>query len=211
MDKDNSPVSPQYSESEVTAYYDANAETFFAETVNIDVSDTRQHFTALLPDGAKILDAGCGSGRDTKHFLDAGYRVTAFDASSEMVRLASAYTGIEVLRMTFQEMRFNAEFDGIWASATLLHLPKSLLPQALSNIARALRPGGVAYISFKYGSEEGMSRGGTLFFTGCDETLLESILPQNSALGIIKTWTSEDKRQDRKGKYWLHALLQTRS
>ena len=78
-----------------------------------------------LPLGAKILDLGCGSGRDTKYFLQKGYDVVAVDGSIEMVKLSTEFTGKQTLHLTFDEINFNEEFDGVWACASLLHVPRN--------------------------------------------------------------------------------------
>ena len=91
-------------EKETLEYYDQIVKDFASRTLSADMSEEQERFTACLPDGAMILDFGCGPGRDTKIFLDAGYRVEAIDGSEEMCRAASAYTGIPVKRMLFEEL-----------------------------------------------------------------------------------------------------------
>src|SRR4051794_36327791 len=107
-----------------TEYYDTHANEYCESTVRLDLRAVYDRFLKQLSPGAQILDAGCGSGRDTKIFSDRGFRVTAIDASAELARLAQSFTGrrCEVLR--FQDMEFREEFDGIWACASLLHIPK---------------------------------------------------------------------------------------
>ncbi|MGN7619895.1 class I SAM-dependent methyltransferase [Rickettsia amblyommatis] len=104
-------------------YYNNNAQEFYSRTINADLSDNYKAFTSYLPEQAHILDAGCGVGRDTKYFLSQRYQVTAFDGSTEMVKLATKETGIDVLHSTFQDIDFKESFDGVWAQATLLHVP----------------------------------------------------------------------------------------
>ena len=104
-------------------YYNNNAQEFYSRTINADLSDNYKAFTNYLPEQAHILDAGCGVGRDTKYFLSQRYQVTAFDGSTEMVKLATKETGIDVLHSTFQDIDFKESFDGVWAQATLLHVP----------------------------------------------------------------------------------------
>ena len=83
-------------------YYQQNADEFFNVTINVDMSNIYQHFIKDLPTKSLILDAGCGSGRDSKAFLDMGYQVEAFDASSEMVKRASKHTGLGVKHAVFE-------------------------------------------------------------------------------------------------------------
>ena len=94
-------------------YYTENASDFAAGTVNVDFSATQVRFLSILPAGATILDFGCGSGRDTKAFLARGYRVTATDGSPELCKIASAYTGIPVRQMLFNELDDVEAYDGI--------------------------------------------------------------------------------------------------
>ncbi|MFV9835043.1 MAG: class I SAM-dependent methyltransferase [Rickettsia aeschlimannii] len=94
-------------------YYNNNAQEFYSRTINADLSDSYKAFTSYLPEQAHILDAGCGVGRDTKYFLSQGYQVTAFDGSTEMVKLATKETGIDVLHSTFQDIDFKESFDGV--------------------------------------------------------------------------------------------------
>lgn len=132
-------------------YYEKRGEAFFERTAFRDLSWFHDRFLALLPKGARLLDAGCGSGRDTKVFRERGYPTTAFDASKEMVRLASAFTEGPILHMRFQEMAFQGAFEGIWANASLLHVPYEELPSVLERFDHALTPSGILHASFKYG------------------------------------------------------------
>lgn len=81
-------------------YYRQGASGFFAATANVDMTALHERFLASLPGGARILDAGCGSGRDAKAFAERGHQVVAFDASPELARLASAHCGLPVCAPT---------------------------------------------------------------------------------------------------------------
>ena len=142
------PVNPFSDESicSTLAYYDKNAGEFVRRTRDVDIKATRQAFTALLPPRAHILDAGCGSGRDAAAFLYEGFTVTAFDGSVAMAELASAGTGLRVLQLTFGQVAFDAVFDGIWACASLLHLPTDHLDDAVARLIAALKPAGILFI-----------------------------------------------------------------
>jgi SAM-dependent methyltransferase len=136
------------------AYYEDQAEAFFAETVDVDMAPLYARFLARIPAGGHILDAGCGSGRDALAFRKLGYAVTAFEASPTLARLASNYCGLPVEVRRFQEIEWQDAFDGIWACASLLHVPPVELPEVLRRLGRALKTDGVLYVSFKYGSDE---------------------------------------------------------
>lgn len=184
-------------------YYDTHAEGFFNNTVSADMAATRARFCRHLPDGARILDAGCGSGRDTAAFVANGYQVTAFDASGEMVKLASAYLGFPALQMRFEDVCWKDEFDGIWACASLLHVANDALPSVLRKLADALRPGGVLYGSFKQGTGE-VERDGRRF-TNHTTVTLSATMQAVSALSPLEVWESIDVRPGR-NEAWLNFI-----
>ena len=186
-------------------YYTANAPAFFADTVAVVMDPLYARFLPQIPPGGHILDAGCGSGRDTLEFLQAGYRVTAFDASPTLAALAQRHTGQPVQVLLFQDLAWRREFDGIWACASLLHVPAADLPEALGRLALALCPGGVLYASFKLGRGERDHRGRR--FTDLDEAGLRALLAQVPGLTELETWVTEDLRPGRATEPWLNTLL----
>ena len=155
-------------------YYNKNYYAFVESTQNVDFSDIQNMFIDLLPKEADILDFGCGSGRDAKYFLEHGYHVEAIDGSTELCRLASIYTGIEVRHMLFQELNEREKYDGIWACASILHLNKAELSGVFEKMSRALKKNGIIYTSFKYGDFEGMRNG--RYFTDFTEELFLSLI-----------------------------------
>jgi 2-polyprenyl-3-methyl-5-hydroxy-6-metoxy-1,4-benzoquinol methylase len=131
-----------------TDYYDQNATSFFASTITVDMSALHDAFLVKLPPGGRILDAGCGSGRDAKAFATRGYSVTAFDASPQPAEMASAHCGFEIVVRTFSAVDEIDAYDGIWSCASLLHTAADDMPHAIGKLWRALRPGGYFYLSF---------------------------------------------------------------
>lgn len=188
----------------IIQFYQDNADEFFEGTVNVDMSNIYQHFTKDLNKGALILDAGCGSGRDSKAFIDMGYAVDAFDASSELVYRASEYTGLEVKHGLFNDVDKAEEYDAIWCCASLLHVPEIELPETLSKLANALKTSGVWYVSFKYGDSQREKDGRS--FTDINEQRLAELVSSLSNIDVSSTWTTEDNRPDRNEK-WLNAIL----
>jgi SAM-dependent methyltransferase len=185
------------------AYYNQHAEAYFAATANADLEELRLKFVASIPASGHILDAGCGSGRDALAFHKAGYQVTAFDGSQAMCSLAHEYTKLPIVQMTFQEIRWCDEFDGIWACASLLHVPQKELSIVCTQLVRALRVGGVLYASFKHGRGERVVEGRQ--FTDLIPSELQLLL-QASGLNLLECWTSKDVRPGRGGEEWLNAL-----
>lgn len=186
-------------------YYQENADSFVQGTLSADMSDLRSRFLRLLPPGGRILDLGCGSGRDSRAFLDLGYAVDAADGSPEMCRLARELTGQPVRQMLFGELDAREEYDGIWACASILHLPRQQLPDVLGRIARALKPGGVLYTSFKHGGFEGI-RGGR-YFTDLTLEAFTDLLGAIPDLLITGSWITGDVRPGRENERWLNLLL----
>ena len=178
-------------------FYDTHAADFFDRTANLSdgLDEIQARFLAHVPDGGVVLDAGCGSGRDALAFLKAGYRVSAFDGSAELAKLASAHTGLVVQHLRFAEMAWESAFDGIWACATLLHLPLTELPDAFARIAAALKPGGVSYASFKLGDGERLENG--RHFTDLNPDTLPALVVA-SGLVVREVWTGPDSRPDAK-------------
>jgi 2-polyprenyl-3-methyl-5-hydroxy-6-metoxy-1,4-benzoquinol methylase len=185
-------------------YYNKNADSFYKETVNLNMNELYQEFTRNLSDWAKILDAGCGSGRDTLAFLKMGYQVDAFDASFEMVKLVAKRTGLDVQQKRFEEIESVNHYDGIWCCASLLHVPFLHLPKTMLKLAKALKPGGIWYVSFKHGKKEREKDG--RHFTDLNKQSLKQLVSQIKNVNIFKMWITDDARPKRSDK-WLNAIL----
>jgi SAM-dependent methyltransferase len=112
-------------------------------------------FLALLPPGGRILELGCGAGGDTAEMLAQGFDVRATDGSPEMADVASKRLGRSVETLLFHELDEVETYDGVWANACLLHVPRDQLTHVLSLIRRALKPGGAFFASYKEGEEGG--------------------------------------------------------
>lgn len=182
-------------------FYDKNAKDYFKRNSDIDLNFSREKFLKYLLPVGKILDAGCGFGRDGKKFLEMGFKLTAFDASIEMVKLATEYMNHPVLHLSFEEMDFNAEFDGIWCSAALLHVPSNELLAILKKFTKALKPNGILFISFKYGSFEGEMQG--RFFLNLTTQSLKNYINQIPELSILESWLEFSKKTTQR---WIQCL-----
>jgi SAM-dependent methyltransferase len=191
---------------ETLNYYNKNAKNFINGTVAVDFEKTQKKFLEKLPTGAYILDFGCGSGRDTKYFLEHGYKVDAIDGSDELVRYSSEYTGIEVGKMLFGELDAENCYDGIWACSSILHLPKLELKDVFIKMSRALKDKGVIYTSFKYSEFEGMRNG--RYFTDFTLESFADFIKDAPSLDILEYWISGDVRHGREDEKWLNLILQ---
>jgi superfamily II DNA or RNA helicase/SAM-dependent methyltransferase len=191
--------------TDTVGYYNRNAARYVAETVGVDLSALRERFLAQIPTGGFILDAGCGSGRDSLAFLQQGYRVRAFDAAPEIARLAAEGIGQPVQVQRFDELDERAAYDGVWACASLLHLPPAELPDALHRLWAALKPDGVLYLSLKHGDGERVDAEGR-HFTDATEARLRDWLAALPEVAGIDCWLTPDHRPDRPDT-WLNALM----
>lgn len=185
-------------------FYDENSQDFFDRSVLVELSLLYDTLAKFISDKAHILDAGCGSGRDSKVFLEQGYKVSAFDASEKMVALASEFTGLKVKQHTFAEMDYGAEFDVVWANASLLHVPYNHLPDAFERIINALKKHGIFYASFKVGESETTAEDGR-HFTNFNEARLRDFIAQFPELLIEELISTPDSRPGRPD--WLNVYM----
>ena len=189
-------------------YYNQNADLFVQGTVSVDFKETQDKFLQLLT-GKKVLDFGCGSGRDTKFFLESGFDVTATDGSEELCKSASAYTGIQVKHMLFQDLNEADCYDGIWACSSILHLSKDELRIVINKMSRALKPNGIIYTSFKYGNFEGERN--RRFFTDFTLEVFKDFISDLKDIVIEEYWITRDVRPGREEEKWLNLILRKKT
>ena len=186
-------------------YYNQNADMFAQGTRLVDFTVVQERFRKMLLVGSRILDFGCGSGRDTKYFLEKGYRVEATDGSSELCKLASDFTGIEVKEMLFQDLDASGKYEGIWACSSILHLSKKELLPVIRKMCDALKDNGVIYTSFKYGDFEGERNG--RYFTDFTKDTFDKFIKVIPELMIEEAWITSDVRPGRGEEKWLNLIL----
>jgi len=186
-------------------YYNKNAKEYSSSTIGVDFSATQERFLDYLPQHAKILDFGCGAGRDTKAFLEKGFDVDAVDGSEELCKIASLYTGIAVRQMFFQQLDAVAKYDGIWACASILHLPNDELVSVMKKMSVALKPTGIIYTSFKYGTFSGERN--DRFFSDFTEQTFTGFLLNIPELKCDEYWISKDVRPNRSEEKWMNIIL----
>ena len=187
-------------------YYNQNAHAFISHTQTVNFQDTQERFLSHLRPGSRILDFGCGSGRDTRYFLQQGYSADAIDGSEELCRLASQYTGIPVKQMLFQDLDCRDTYDGIWACASILHLRMEELTDVFRRMILALHEEGILYVSFKLGNFRGERNG--RYFTDIDESGFRKYAEQFPELTIRDLWITADVRSGREEEQWLNIILQ---
>lgn len=185
-------------------YYNQNADSFIEGTVSVNFKEVQDKFLQMLS-GKKILDFGCGSGRDTMYFLKSGFDVTATDGSEELCKYASEYTGIQVKQMLFQDLDEVDYYDGIWACSSILHLSKNELRIVMNKMSRALKAGGIIYTSFKYGNFEGERNG--RFFTDFTIDEFTDFVKDVKEMAIEEYWITGDVRPGRGDERWLNLIL----
>lgn len=194
---------------EENSYYDLNAKAFIESTLKADMTEHYDKFLVYVPKHGSILDAGCGSGRDTKNFLDLGYQVEAFDNSIEMVKFATQFTGIEVKNHDFVSVQDNIKFDGIWACASLLHVSSAELIQILVKYKSILKPDGVMYISFKHGTDHYV-KNGREFYCYTEDTI-QSLISLVGDYDVLDTYVTGDVRDERSGEKWTSIIIRLKS
>ena len=189
---------------ETLNYYETNAADFVKDTINADMGFNRRKFLDRLPRQGRILDFGCGSGRDTKAFLDLGYEVEAVDGCRELCEIAANYTGIRVKQMDFLELNEKEKYDGVWACSSILHLPYEKLKAVMVKMAAALKKNGVFYISFKYGDFAGWRNG--RYFTDMTEDGVRRLVEEIDGMAVEEMWVTADVREGRRDERWVNAV-----
>ncbi|MEM9500403.1 MAG: class I SAM-dependent methyltransferase [Pseudomonadota bacterium] len=162
-----------------------------------------RHLDAFLDrvePGARVLELGCGTGRDSMRIVERGYELDATDGVPAMVAKANERYDIGARLMRFDQLNTDSRYDAVWAHACLLHCPRSELPDTLARIHRALRPGGIHYASYKLGDGEGRDLLGRLHnfpdkewlmtvYEGADFAIVDSeVFPGKGCDGTMRNW-----------------------
>ncbi|MDB5589385.1 MAG: SAM-dependent methyltransferase [Devosia sp.] len=158
-------------DDETLRFYAENAEVYAGRQRRLD-DEQLSTFLAALPAGGDILELGTGGGQDAAYMLSAGFAVTPSDASAELAAAAEILLGRPVKIMAFNQLDDVATYDGVWASAALLHAPAAELTEDIARIHTALRPGSPLTASFKAGTGEGRDGLGRYYNYPSAQTLL---------------------------------------
>ncbi len=190
--------------SRTIRYYDENS-VEYSKTVNVaDMARTYKRVLKHVPNGGLIVDVGCGSGRDLKHFKEAGYRACGIDASEGMCKVAQEYSGCPVMCCDALSWKPTEKVDAIWANASLLHLNHEDIIAFLRTKSEYLSPDGILYFSMKAGIPEGYDEQGR-YFAPYSEAILDSVLAEGR-LRVVERWTETDSLA-RKGFHWEAIIL----
>lgn len=186
-------------------FYDSNAEEFFKNTVNADMNKIYNIFEEKLKEkNGEILDLGCGSGRDSKYFIESGYKVLALDLSPVLAKKAAEYIGQEVFVADMRYLDFEERFIGIWACASLLHLTEKEILETIKKCYKALKKDGIFYASFKYG-EKNYKKDGRNFTCFTREKFLK--LTEKLEFNFETSFETDDVRVGRENEKWFNVLL----
>lgn len=180
------------SDASTINFYNLNSKSYFTSTVNVDMSNCYERFTKYLKPGDSIIDVGAGSGRDIKYFLKCGFNVEGIDASVELCKLASDYTGVKVKCCTIEEWRPEKKYSGVWANASLLHLPLEDINIFIQHLPEILSDEGVLFLSFKENLCEGIDEFGR-FFNGLSVDIINNALSIGKEFSILENWVSKDE------------------
>lgn len=187
------------------SFYSRRAANYAADTADYSVSENLTRFSALLAHNARVLELGCGSGRDSAWMLSQGLEVHPTDGIAEMAEQASARLRIPVAVLPFAQISALDSYDGVWANACLLHIPRIDLADVLQRIQRALKPNGIFYASYKAGQGEGFDGLGR-YYNYPDQDWLRA--------SYGRGWSSVEIIAQQGGGYdglptaWLHVFAQ---
>lgn len=186
-------------------YYNNNAKDFINNTFHVSMEALIREFLFFVPDGGKILDLGCGSGRDSLYFMNNGYDIFAIDGSEEMVAHTKKYIGDRVQLATFESYNTEQTFDGIWALASLLHVDRENIEGIIRKYSSLLNDKGVFFMSFKNREEDYRKDG--RFFTCFTEDGLVGLIGDIQDIELVKVMHTVDVREDRPDEKWISVIV----
>ncbi|MEL6364114.1 MAG: class I SAM-dependent methyltransferase [Pseudomonadota bacterium] len=192
-------------------FYERGAESYYDKTIGANLGGLRERFQAHLVPGGCILDVGSGSGRDTKAFIEAGFRVDAFDQSVGLAKLSSKLTGQRTSVQRFEDWRSPGPiYDGIWAFASLLHVRRDDLSHVVSELARAMKPGAWFFASFKLGVGDTVDAQGRAF-TNLTRPEAFDLFQNAGAFSTVDVWLDEAIASHGDKTTWVYILAQKSS
>lgn len=188
-------------------YYNENAKEYFETTKILKTTEIYKEFLDSVKSSGKILDLGCGSGRDSLYFKNAGYNVISVDGSVELAKEAEKLINQEVIVSIFEDLQLNEKFDGIWACASLLHIKRENIEDVLRSLANNLKEGAVFYLSFKHGDNEYIDDRGRYFNCYTEESF-KDMIDDIKEFSVNSIYNTGDTLGGRDNLIWLNILLQ---
>ncbi len=189
-------------------FYNNNAKLYFEQTRVGNLEENYERFLSKIPKNSYILDFGCGSGRDSKYFLEHGYKVKAIDGAYEMCKIASDYINQDVECMLFEDLKDIEIYEGIWACSSILHIEKENLPNIIVKMVGALKKNGIIYTCFKKGSGYEIKEG--KYYNYITKEELEEILNKlNLNVDIIDYFETlpSTNRPGTNGTIWSNYII----
>jgi SAM-dependent methyltransferase len=184
-------------------YYNDNGLAYAERTLQADMSDAYRRFLRQIPPGSRVLDVGCGAGRDLLAFSNRGYQVTGIDSSSTMVGIAIETSGAPCHVVAVEDMQFRKQFEGAWACASLLHISKCRFGAALAKIHTALIDGGAMFVSMQEGNGEKTAPDERFFAYYSIDELKKAIA--TAGFDILESWASTDSL-GRSSQQWINVI-----
>jgi len=185
-------------------FYEDRAQEYFQRTASADLSHLYEVFLPHVAPGGRILDVGCGSGRDLRACVQRGFRAMGIDGSTALTEMARSFSGAECVTMRIEEMGFDQQFEGVWACASLLHVPRTAIDNALDRIHHALVPGGVLFASVQEGEGERVADDGRFYALYQEAEFLRRV--EAAKFHILESWVSQDVLDQRRPIQWLNVL-----
>ncbi|HAS6450896.1 TPA: methyltransferase domain-containing protein [Vibrio parahaemolyticus] len=176
-------------------FYNENSDRYYRDTNHVDMSDSYRRFRSRVVPGGRILDAGCGVGRDTRYFISKGYKVQSFDLSLKMCEITRRYPFAFCEQMSFKDVDYYEEYDAIWANASLLHVAPKDMVDVFARLARALKVGGVLFASFKT-PKNYVKRDSRKFYFHSKAQIEQYIMETGYDLQLVESWSSFKENND---------------
>lgn len=184
MDRTLSLEDSKYFNRESIKYYETHALEYFNYTIPLDMTFAYELLLKYVQPPAKILDVGSGAGRDTRHLRGLGFDVVGMDASLEMSKLSTWYTGQKTHYLNIDQMDFMEPFDCLWCSGVLVHFHEMHLLSVLERLKKSLQSQGVFFMSFKYGDQSPVV--GQRYYWNRTEESLTNVLMKSGNLEILE-------------------------
>lgn len=186
----------------ISDYYRGHSSEYISKTKDSDMSAIYLFVEPYMKEAKKVLDLGFGSGRDSLYFLRLGYDVYSLDGCPEFIKHGQAIGLPHLIQQDIKQLDYTDEFDFIFASASLLHIPSAKLVDALSRCRMALTKKGFLYASFKYGVYEGIRDG--RYYTDMTEKTIEPFLAQ-AHLKLVDVMITDDVQN--RDNQWLNIIV----